>query len=337
MEKMVGKKRVIGLGLITFLGCLVFLSHSAWVLAAPEAVTLKAVSILPKNERTTIPFLEYMKRVNERSKGEIKIDYMGSREAIAMRDQASALVKGVIDINYTTSAFYANIVPCVSGEGLTRVSAVKGREMGMSEIQKKAHAESGIYYLATLCSADGFMALFSNKPVDNPRTGFKGLRFRSNTPMIEFYKNLGLIGVVMDMGDVYSAMERSMVDGFYYPITSFLQASLNEVTKYMIDHPFSMGHTAILVNQNKWNQLSKPQQDLMNEVGIEMEDWADKYWDRIISEDRETIKNKGVKFTYFKPEDAKWFVDLFYESRWTELVRECPKYGPQIKQIFFRP
>ena len=58
----------------------------------------------------------------------------------------------------------------------------------------------------------------------------------------------------------------------------------------MIDHPFSCGHTAILVNLDKWNSLPKHLQDLMNEVGVEIEEFEDAYWNRIIAEDRETIQ-----------------------------------------------
>ena len=335
MRRMKNSKNIMcGLILCTFLVILV--GTPLLATAAPKKIVLKAVGILPKNERTTVPFLEFIKRLNERSNGELEVKWIGSYEAIGMRDQASACQKGVVDINYTTSAFYANIVQCVKGEGLTRMPSLKGREMGMLDIMRKAHAQANLYYLARLCSADGFMALFSNKIIDNPRTGFKGLRFRSNTPMIEFYKNLGLSGVVMSMRDVYTGMERGMVDGFYYPITSFLQASLNEVTKYMIDHPFSCGHTAILVNLDKWNSLPKHLQDLMNEVGVEIEEFEDAYWNRIIAEDREMIQKKGVEFIYFKPEDAQWFERLFWDSRWEELLRECPKYGAKIKKMFYR-
>jgi TRAP-type C4-dicarboxylate transport system substrate-binding protein len=208
--------------------------------------------------------------------------------------------------------------------------------MGMYDIMRKWHEKAGIHYLCNVCGGPSFLALFTNKVVKNPHEDFKGLRFRANPAVIEFYKNLGLTAVSMPYGEVYTAIERGVIDGYFFALTAVIRSGLHEVTKYMIDHPMGHGFIGILLNSNTWKRLSKDQQDLLTEIGIEMEVWADNWQRDFIERERNRLEEKGLKFTHFSPDDAEWYKKFYWDSRWAELMRDCPEHATKLKEMFYR-
>src|SRR3546814_17604969 len=56
-------------------------------------------------------------------------------------------------------------------------------------------------------------------------------------------------------GDVYTALERSLIDGYGWTSTGLDVFGWNEVSSYVIDHPFYSLDGALLINQQGWDGL----------------------------------------------------------------------------------
>src|SRR3546814_20901191 len=56
-------------------------------------------------------------------------------------------------------------------------------------------------------------------------------------------------------GDVYTALERSLIDGYGWTYTGIDVFGWNEVSSYVIDHPFYSLDGALLINQQVWDGL----------------------------------------------------------------------------------
>ena len=124
----------------------------------------------------------------------------------------------------------------------------------------------------------------------------------------------------MEDSEHYTSLERGLVDGTSDIVATILDFSLYEVLKYIIDHPVGLSSSNIAaMNLDAWNNLPPHLQDLMMKIVLELEpevvDHFASYGDEVIQE----LVDKGMEIIYFPEENAKEYVDLFYEASWEAL------------------
>src|SRR4030042_430164 len=112
--------------------------------AAPKIV-IKAVNAWPVNHVNTQYYKEFIKRVNEKSKGEIEIQLLGGPEVVSVFDQLKAASSGVVDMIHSVPAYYAGIVPEGNITDLVKhgfeLKAL--RESGIIDLYTQAYLEKG--------------------------------------------------------------------------------------------------------------------------------------------------------------------------------------------------
>lgn len=78
---------------------------------ASAEVALKAVTAWGKNFTFVDMYLEWIKRVNEKGKGKVKIDYIGGPEVYPSFEQLEPLKRGVFATMVTSTAYIAGALP----------------------------------------------------------------------------------------------------------------------------------------------------------------------------------------------------------------------------------
>jgi TRAP-type C4-dicarboxylate transport system substrate-binding protein len=79
--------------------------------SASAEVALKAVTAWGKNFPLVDMYVEWMKRVNEKGKGKVKIDYVGGPEVYPSFEQLEPLKRGVFHTMVTSTAYIAGALP----------------------------------------------------------------------------------------------------------------------------------------------------------------------------------------------------------------------------------
>ena len=77
--------------------------------------------------------------------------------------------------------------------------------------------------------------------------------------------------MVIPGGQVYSALEKGVVDGACWPTVGPLDLKWPEVTKFYVRPSFGVSTLLILANLNKFKALSKAEQDALLEAGKKLE------------------------------------------------------------------
>jgi len=72
-------------------------------------------------------------------------------------------------------------------------------------------------------------------------------------------------------GEVYTALERGVVDGYGWPITGVFDLGWQEKTKYRVDPGFYSAEVSILVNKSAWDKLSEAQRKVLRKAGEQAE------------------------------------------------------------------
>ena len=103
-------------------------------LVRAETVTLKAVTAWPKTASEYKAFATFTDLVEQmvakRYPGELKIQFIGGPEAVKTPDQVQALQRGMVDMVFTTSAYYVSVLPEVDALKLSNFTPSEERKSG---------------------------------------------------------------------------------------------------------------------------------------------------------------------------------------------------------------
>ena len=103
--------------------------------------------------------------------------------------------------------------------------------------------------------------LYLNKKITKP--DLTGLKIRITPVYRDFFQALGATVVQTAPGEVYTALERGVVDGYGWPITGIFDLGWQEKTKYRVDPGFYTAEVSILVNKSAWDKLSDKQKAVL--------------------------------------------------------------------------
>ena len=314
-------------------GLLCALLVAAPVVSVSAQTTLKAISPWPTAYYWVEPLMEFQRMVDARLGGKLKIEYLGGKEVIPTFEQFEGLRNGVVDVILGASSYYTGQVPEAMSVLYSRLSPRELRKKGFYDLMRKIHMDKGgVVYLANVGGGvNKAFRMYTNKKVTKP--DFSGMKFRVSPVYVELVKALGGTPVVMAPSEIYTALDRGVVDGYGWSYGGISDFGWQEVTKYAIDHGFYSANTAILINVDKWNALPQEVRDELEVIGRELEIWAGKWMDEQNEKDNELLKKAGVEFVYFSDADRKKYIDTAYEAAWAEFTKKHPDSASELKRL----
>lgn len=300
--------------------------------ATAEEKELKAVCFLPLNHPYVLMVKEWVKRVNDACKGELKVNLVGGPEVIPGLEQIEALRKGVVQMTFNVTAYYQARMPEGGAFTLSKLAPWETRTPGgFHDFFVDAHKKKvNAMYLGQWIY--GSFYLWVKDPVKTP-DDLKGRKLRTTALYDRFMNALGAVPVTINVPEVYTALKRGTVDGCGWPISGIRQFGWTEVVKYVIDHPFFAMNATILMNLDTWDSLSPSLQSKINEITVWYEPYMAGYLDSYRYSEWENLEKVGVKKIQFSPADAKRYLDAAYRVEWEALEKKVPELVPTLKKI----
>ncbi|MFZ0849662.1 MAG: TRAP transporter substrate-binding protein DctP [Hyphomicrobiaceae bacterium] len=295
--------------------------------AAAEEVTLKAITSFAEKTFYSRGFERFIDKVNADGKGVVQINYIGGPKAMPPFEVGNALKGGVVDLANVTGAFYTNVMP--------EADAWKLTEKPMAQLRK----DGGYAYMASLYEQkmnaillarhidNNPFHLYLTKPISGP--DLAGLKLRITPVYRDFFQALGATVVQTAPGEVYTALERGVVDGYGWPITGIFDLGWHEKTKYRVDPGFYSAEVSILVNKTVWGKLSEQQRQVIGAAAA----WIEAQAQDVSKENEADIakqKAAGIQVITLGEEFRK----KAYEAGWAGVIRQSPEHGPKLKALF---
>jgi len=321
-------KKTIWIAVIV-LSAIIFYATSA----SSGPIVLKAVTMFPKNHLNNDPVHIYVEKVNKACQGRLKIDWLGGPEVIKGFDQPHAIKAGTIDmILYMAFGYCKSLMPEAEAQGLSELAIWEERKTGAYDLwreifEKKLNAR----YIGRLHSLCPFM-VYVNKKIQT-LDDFKGLKIRVMPLYIPFMKALGASPVTIRPPEIYTAMERGVVDGFMWPNAGVISWGLQEVTKYVIRPGVFQMEPATLINMKKWQTIPSDLQEIILEVIKDVEYIGSMRNFMIMEAEDKIRKAAGMQDIVLPPEEANKFVKTAYEATWDIVIKSAPEYGPKLRQL----
>ncbi|MEP1931317.1 MAG: TRAP transporter substrate-binding protein DctP [Roseibium sp.] len=243
--------------------------------AAQAEDTVSAVHAFPETLIYTKSFLSFVDKVNEAGKGVVQIDVKGGPEAIGMFQQPDAVRDGIVDMVYTPGSFYGGALPEKDAMVASNLTAVETRENGGIALIDQIHQEKmGLKYLGWFDSGVCYNLWTRDKPSFDADGNLEvdGLKLRGNNVYNAFFTNyLGAQVIDLPTGEVYSALQRGVVDATGWTQIGLIDLKWNEFLNYRIEPCFFSTDLGVIVNQEKWNSLSDESKKILQDVAIQHE------------------------------------------------------------------
>ncbi len=295
-----------------------------------QQVTLRGVNAFQEGTAFAKPFEDFIQKVNADGKGVIQIQYIGGPKAMPPFEVGNAVKSGVVDLGNVTSAFYTNLMPEAEALKLATQPIQQQRKSGAWEYLNKLHNEKmNAWYLAR--TGDGVpFHLYVNKPIE--KADLQGLTIRVTPIYRAFFAALGANLVQTAPGEVYTALERGVVDGYGWPIQGIFDLGWQEKTKYRVDPGFYQVDVNILVNLDRWKKLTDAQRDVLTKAAQWVEERNALNAD-INAAERKRQAEAGIQtITLTGAELQKWNATA-QEAGWAYVKEIAPQRADELRRL----
>src|SRR6516165_5085817 len=300
--------------------------------ASAQDVTLRAVSAFAENTTYSRGFELFIERVNKEGKGVLQINYIGGPKAMPPFEVGNALKSGVVDLANSTGAFYTIVMPEADSWKLTERPMSELRKNGGYDYMSHLYAEKmNAIFLARHVDGNPFH-LYLNKPISSP--DLTGLKIRITPVYRDFFQALGATVVQTAPGEVYTALERGVVDGYGWPITGIFDLGWHEKTKYRVDPGFYTAEVSVLVNKSTWDKLTDAQRAVLSKAAERGEAEAVSEFTAENAKDIKRQAEAGIQTIKFEGAMAETFRTKAYQAGWEGIIKQSPEHGPKLREFF---
>jgi tripartite ATP-independent transporter DctP family solute receptor len=225
----------------------------------------------------------FKNEVEAKTDGKIKVEIITDLKLGSAKDVLDAVQLGTVQMAVNTAAYTQNLIsehgifnlPYLFKDRATWEKFAYG-PMG-EELGDKLEAR-GLKFL-TWCSAGG-RGILSKKPLAAP-DDFKGQKVRSmpDPAILDTLKAINGQPVVMNLPEIYTAMQQGILDAADLSIELILAFKINETAKYYTETLHIMTPGMVVTNMAWWTRQNKNTQDLITSaIKVQYLQANDRFW-----------------------------------------------------------
>ena len=143
---------------------------------------------------------------------------------------------------------------------------------------------------------------------------------------------LGGTPITTAPGEVYTALERGVVDGYGWPVLGIFDLGWEKVTKFRMDPAFYSVEVNVLVNLDKWKSLNDAQRKVLTDAAI----WVEALDDEnvaLIKAERERQAKAGIETIDFGPAASQDFLKKANDVAWQAVIAKSPDTGKKLREL----
>ncbi|TMJ27301.1 MAG: TRAP transporter substrate-binding protein [Alphaproteobacteria bacterium] len=290
------------------------------------ATTLAAIFSLPAAAQTTLTMSSWVspthpltkgvlavwgEQVEKATNGRVKLQMLPKHPSAAP-GTFDAVKDDLVDVSYVTASYTPArhvlvLLPELPGGGATaEINSVAYSRIHWKYLQPVGEYK-GVKLLGVFTHGPGQM--FNTKRPINKVEDLAGMKIRSGGGISEeMARALGASAFVKPAPESYELLSSGVADGTFFPAESILSFKLGSVIKYATLFPggFYSSAFGFFMNEDKWNKLSKQDQEAIASVsGEPLARLAGKAWDAADAAALEEMKRVGIQISDASPELIK--------------------------------
>jgi TRAP-type C4-dicarboxylate transport system substrate-binding protein len=299
--------------------------------AFAQETTLRLVSAFAENGIYVQRLQPWINKFNAEGKGVLQINFIGGPKAMPPFEVGNAVKTGVVDMALSTGAFYTNVMPEADFLKLTQIPVAEQRRNGAFDaINKVWNEKANMQYLGRMVENQPFH-IYTTKKVDKP--DLSGLKIRITPVYRDFFQALNATVITTAPGEVYTALERGVVDGYGWPIGGIFDLKWDEKTKYRIDPGFYDAEVSLIMNLPAFNKLTAPQKAYLQKQVLALEA-ENTFWAKYTADEVARQQKAGIETIKFDAASSKAFHDKAYQVGWASAENQSPDIAKRFKALF---
>ncbi|MBB3192338.1 TRAP transporter substrate-binding protein [Halomonas cerina] len=283
----------------TFTTCLLAASIAGLGTASAQAATtLRMAHFWPGASGINQEIFEaWAETVEEESGGELRVQMFPSGTLAKPDSIYEAAANGIADIGATAQGYTAGRFPLSQIVELPGVAttATQGACV-LQTLYDEGHLDEEyadtrpLFFFTT-----GPGGIHTQETDVQTPSDLEGLRIRRPTAVAgEMLENMGAIPVGMPAPDIYTAMQRGVIDGLSFPWEGLKGFRINELVNYHTEVPFYTLIFVTTMNQRAYDSLSPEQQAVIDaNSGMKWAENAGEVFDRLDVEGKQEAIEAG--------------------------------------------
>lgn len=302
---------------------------------AQQPVVLKAVTAWDKSLAFVDKYMEWISRVNQRSAGKVRIDYIGGPEVFPSLEQLEPLKRGTFATVVTSTGYMAGALPELNatwfGFGATPAEL---RAAGLADaIDRVTREKAGVAVLGFPLQMR--FNVYLKKPIQ--KADLSGMKLRTSPVYDPVLKALNAVTVSVPPAELLTALETGIVDGFAWPAVAVTGPGYARAIRYKVTPPWWVGTDIALINAKVFDALPAGVRKLLIDTMMEIEREVPNYYLAKEKLEDAAMAKMGIKNIATSDADMR----KIHQAQWDAgtqafLLGPSPKYGPQLVEIVKR-
>jgi len=260
----------------------------------------------------------------------MKVAFHGP-DVIPTFEQFQPLQAGIFDLSFTHATYHAGTISVGVGMDATLADPTKRRESGLFDFLDKEYNKLGVKLVALTPVAP--YHFITRNPLSGSKPSLAGLKMRSNPSLQNTILALGGSPVTMAGGDVYTSLQRGVIDGAAWTLVGVKDFKWQEVANYMVRPTFGSISMMIAMNLDKYNSLPPEQQRWIDEAGKKTELDSLEFFNNLVEEEIAFLQNQGMKVTNMHPEDKEQVEIYWNNGLWDMAKQSSAAAGPKFREL----
>ncbi|MGJ3509884.1 TRAP transporter substrate-binding protein DctP [Enemella sp. A6] len=295
-----------------------------------EEVTLTFVTGFPEKLVNNQGFWMFRDKLKENAPW-VTIDYRGGPEVIPPNQMMEGVSSGAYDGAHMPGDYYVSQLPAMDLQRFTPFTPAEERENGVADLWQQVHEPLGLHYVGHTHSGIPQIIFLKDK-IDKPDLSGKSIRTSPATSYM--VRAMGGTPVEMPGAEVYTALERNVVQGSAWTSVGVSDLGIDDQTKYWISPRFYDSLANTVINKDRWDSLEPETQEAITKTINEVEPEIFDYYQKLSAEETQAWLDKGLQRIEFTDADAEKILDIAYNKAMNDLDWDRMKeMTPQAEEI----
>lgn len=237
--------------------------------AAPKTIKLKFAYWMPTKHSLHRAFVKYADEVKALTNGRVQITLYPGGALGGAKQQWDLAVGGIADISFFMPGYTPGRFPLTSVFDLPLIgggSCTVNTAIGQGVFEKYLEGEYKDAKMLFFFVSEPFTFHTSKKKIES-MADMKGLKIRgAGAVQSAFIKELGGTPVTLPITEVYTSLEKGVLDGVLTAFTAMRSFRLYDVSKYSIQAGLTAAPMAVAMNKKTWNSLPPDIQKILNNL-----------------------------------------------------------------------
>jgi TRAP-type C4-dicarboxylate transport system substrate-binding protein len=276
---------------------------------------------------------KYADTIKAKTGGKITFRISGP-EVVNAFQQMQPATSGAFDMWFTVQPYHVGTTSVSFGIYAIDPDPVKFRQLGVFDYLAKEYDRFNLKLLAIIpgqSAGVGAYQVMLRDPV-GPDGDLKGRRLRGNPLFLAFIQSLGGSMVNLQVGEVYSTIQKGTIDGATGPVTGATDLKWHEVAKYAVRPTFGYIYQFLFIHKSAYAKLAPEVQKIIVDEAAALEVPGMKAMDDIQKREEEALMKAGAVPSQLNPQKFAAAVKAFNDGVW-ETTLNSKATGERAKEF----